>query len=226
MGKANKKAQVSIDFLSGFFIFIVVVGYIAFSIVGVFPRYISQSTENNLKIEAWQASENFMKMAEINGSLDTQAIAKVSLCYKYDYSNASSAGNYTRMKNILNISGQNSIHITVDNLFFGITDVGDSQYRSGTVSIGGTNYAVYVQNSSLYFNETRNSTGSWSGESVIFGNVAYDVFKISYEGDFVIFRKRIVDCGPNLPVYSANQIVRRYGVYNGGFAVVELAYWL
>ena len=226
MTKKPRKAQINIDFLSGFFIFVMVVGYIAFAITGVFPKYAAQSYSNNLKLEAWQASENVMQATEKSGSIDTGTVGAFSMCYRYDYSNASSAGNYTRIKKILNISDLNSIHITLDTLFFGITDTGTGNSRNGSIVIRGVNYTVYVQKMATYFNETRNSTGSWSNESMVLGGEKYDVFKIDYDGDFVILKKRLIDCGPNPPLYSTNEVVQRYSVYNGSFAVVEMNYWL
>lgn len=225
MKKTHRKAQIRLDFITGFFLFIVTVAYIAFTVTNAFPRYIAQSSNNNLKLEAWQASENFMRIAEKRGAFDTSEIGNFSLCFRYDYSNISSRNNYTSVKNRLNISDSNSIHLTFDKVIFAVTNAGNSTDRYGTALSGGILYPIYVRNISFYFNETRNSTGPWTNDTILIGGEKYDVLKIDYDGDFVIFRKRIADCGPNIPVYAANAIVRRYGVYNGSFAFMELAYW-
>ncbi len=223
--KQRLKAQLNIDFVSGFFLFILTVAYVAFSITNTFPQYVAQSADNNMKLEAWQASENFMRLAEKNGAIDTSVIGNFSLCIHYDYSNISSRNNYSYVKNALNVSDLNSIHLTFDALFFGITDAGNNTDKSGSIFIAGNAYQVYVRNTSFYFSEARNSTGPWSNESIFLGARKYDIFKIDYGGDFLILRRLLVDCGPNVPAFSANAVVRRYSTYNGSFAVMKLAYW-
>ncbi len=223
-----RKAQVNIDFISGFFLFIIVVLFISFSVSQRFPQYISHANDNSIRLMAWQASENLMQAAEKNGELDTDLIANISSCVQYDYSNAFSRSNYSYVKQLMDVGDLNGVHITIDAFFFGITDLGNSSERSGTVLIWGTSYDAYIRNTSGYFNEAKGSTGPWSNKTVFYGmggSDPYDVFKIDYEGEYVILKKRLVDCGPKAPAYLANTVVKRYSTYEKSMAMAEITYW-
>lgn len=224
--KTGCKAQVKFDFIIGFFLFTMAVVYSAYSAVQIFPRYVAQSADNGMRLEAWRSSDEFMRFAGKDGVIDDESLKTFSSCYRYIYNNATSRGNYTYVKNLLNASNTSDIHLTLDILLFGITDIGNNNIRNGTVMFHGTEYNISVRNASKYFNETR-TDGTWSNTTVNVGSPAeaYDVSKIDYDGEFVILKKRLIDCGPNVPTLAPNAVVRRYGTYNGSVAVAEITYW-
>ncbi len=226
--ESKQKAQVKFDFIVGFFLFTVVVVYISFSAVQSFPRYIAQAADNNMRLEAWKTSDGFMQFSERNGAIDTNALKTFSSCVDYNYNNITSRNDYADVKHILNVSDLSDIHLTFDILLFGITNTGNNTDRKGPVIIHGTPYTIAVRNTSTYFNEvSREGSGIWSNTSVDIGAPPepYDVLKIDYDGEFVIFRKRLVDCGPNMPSLAPNSVVRRYSTYDRSVAMMELTYW-
>ncbi|VVB59206.1 Uncharacterised protein [uncultured archaeon] len=91
--KPCKKAQIDVDFLSGFFLFILIVAYIAFSVAHVFPKYIAQSIENDAKLQAWGTSENFMGIVE-NNRLDASALVNSAYSPIWDTDNGWNKGTH------------------------------------------------------------------------------------------------------------------------------------
>lgn len=222
--KMERKAQVKFDFIIGFFLFTMAVVYSAYSAVQTFPRYIAQSTDNDMRLEAWRSSDEFMRFSEKEGVIDETSLQTFSSCFHYNYNNATSRDNYTYVKDLLNVSDSSDIHLTFDVLLFGITNTGNPGIRNGTVILYGERYNISVRNTSRYFNETR-TVGAWSNTTVDVSAETYSVSKIDYDGEFVILRKRLVDCGPNVPTLAPNAVVRRYSTYNGSVAMAEITYW-
>jgi len=223
----KQKAQVKFDFIVGFFLFTVVVVYISYSAVQSFPRYIAQASDNAMRLEAWKASDVFMRTSERNGAMDTDKLNMFSSCVHYNYDDVDSRNSYADVKSILNVSDLNDIHLTFDILLFGIADTGDNNLRNGSTILRGANYKIALQNTSTYFDEVSVAGGPWSSTTVDIGTPpeSYDVLKIDYDGEFVIFRKRLVDCGPNVPILASNSVVRRYSTYTKSVAMMELTYW-
>lgn len=221
------KAQLNIDFISGFFLFITIVMFIAFSVSQKFPAYIAQANDNNLKLGAWEASENFMQASEKNSALKTDIIKTISSCVNYDYSNMASRNNYSYVKQLMALEDSNSVHITIDAMFFGMMNSGSTSQKSGTVYIYGKQYPIDARNVSNYFTEAR-SSGAWSSQSVEVSlppSEYFDVAAIDYYGDYVLLKKRLVDCGPKPPLYLTNAVIKRYSTYNGSLAVIGITYW-
>lgn len=225
--KKKLKAQIKFDFIGGFFLFIVAVAYISFSAVQSFPRYVAQSADNDMRLEAWKSSEEFMRFSERNGVIDANSLKNFSSCFHYIANNLTSANNYTYVKNLLNVGNLSNIHLTFDILLFGITNTGNNTQRNGTVILRKIPYNISVRNTSNYFSEAGIEGGNWSTTNVTIGFPfeTYDISKIDYDGEFVILRKRLFDCGPNAPVLAPNSIVRRYSTYNGSVSMMELTYW-
>ncbi|VVB59207.1 Uncharacterised protein [uncultured archaeon] len=162
-----------------------------------------------------------------NLTLNYWAAVTVSLttCTGYNYNDMLSKESYGFSKKLLGINDLDDMHLTFDTLFFGITNTGNSTYRNGTITFNGIPHTVGIRNTSLYFDEAMGTGGMWSNKSILIGTDIYDISKIDYNGDFIILRNRIIDCGPNVPAQLSSAVVRRYGVYNGSFAVAELTYW-
>ncbi|MBU4245897.1 MAG: hypothetical protein ABIF85_02260 [Nanoarchaeota archaeon] len=224
--KIKRKAQVKFDFIIGFFLFTVAVVYSAYSAIQIFPRYVAQSTDNDMLLEAWRSSDEFMRLTEKDGTIDVNSLKNFSYCFHYIYNNATSRGNYTYVKDILNIRNSSDIHLTFDVILFGITNTGNNSIRNGTVMLRRAAYNISIRNTSRYFNEIR-TVGEWSNATVEVGLPAenYSVSKIDYDGEFVILQKRMIDCGPNVPTLAPNAVVRRYSIYNGSVAMAEITYW-
>ena len=226
MGR-KQKAQVKFDFIVGFFLFTVVVVYISFSVIQSFPKYIAQAADNDMRLQAWKASDKFMQFSEKNGAIDVNALENFSSCFHYNYNNITSRNNYADIKSILNVTDLRDLHLTFDILLFGITTTGNNNLRNGSTILQGVHYNISIQNTSNYFDEVSVDGGPWSNTSVDIGAPPepYDILKIDYDGEFVIFRKRMVDCGPNVPSLAPNSVVRRYSTYNRSVAMAELTYW-
>lgn len=220
----KQKAQIKFDFIIGFFIFTMAVVYIASSVIQSFPRYAVQSADNGMRLDAWRSSDEFMRLSEKDGVINETSLNAFLSCFHYNYNDAASRENYTYVKDLLNVSDSSDIHLNFDTLLFGITDAGDNSVRNGTVIFRGNLYDIAVRNTSSYFDETR-TVGGWSNTAVSVGSETYDVFKIDYDGEFVILRKRIIDCGPNVPALAPNSVIRRFSTYGGSVVMAELTYW-
>jgi|GEM_PF-1922990 len=226
--KNKLKAQIKFDFILGFFLFLLAVSYISYSSLQLFPKYAAQSSDNDLKLESWRASEEFMRFSEKNGVIDESSLNLFRPCVRYNYNDAGSRAAYANVTNRLNISDLSSVHLTFDMLLFGITNTGNNIRRDGNVIFLKNQYPISVRNTSTYFNQVSTDGGaSWSTTAVNVGvpPETFEILKVDYDGEFTLLRKRLFDCGPNVPSLAPNSVVRRYALYNGSVAMMELTYW-
>ncbi len=185
-------------------------------------------TGTQLKFRVNFSTDNRSSTASLhNLTLKYWADVTVSLltCKGYNYNDMISRESYGVSKKLLNVDDLGNLHLTFDTLFFGITNTGNSTHRNGTVTLDGVPYTVSIRSTGSYFDEAEGTDGVWSNKSILVGANNYDVSKIDYDGNFVILRNRIIDCGPNIPALLSSAVVRRFGVYNGSFAAAELIYW-
>lgn len=222
------KAQANIEFIGGFFLFLVIVTYLVFSLISELPPRYAAIEENTLRLEAWAVSERLMNLIGSRGVVEDSKLPAFSDCVGHNYNDAASRGNYTSVKSLLNVSDSQQVHITLEEFPVAILDSGNSTLRSGAMSIDGSAYAIEARNTSAAFNETKLWGGAaWSGigESIAIGVNNYLVAGIGTAGDFVIFKRTIIDCGPSLATSEQQAEIRRYSTYRGRLVRITMTYW-
>jgi len=194
-----RKSQVNIEFIGGFMLFMVVIVYVAFSLINAIPMRQQIYKDDIMRLEAWKSSEIFLKIAESDGRIEDSRISDFTACSGYNYSDPASLQAYSNATSLLNVSESNYVHLTVEEFPIAVLDSGDSMQRSGFLNIRGTQYPIDARNTSSVFNETRKDGGTWHGvnDVVDFGGIGFKVAMIGTNGDFVIFKNAIINCGPH-----------------------------
>lgn len=109
-----RKAQISIEFIAGFVLFMFVIMYIAFSVVNNAPMYYQNTMQNNLRAEAWSFSERVKNSIEIEDFvLNKSAVSQLSKCTAYNPKDAASVGNYSYWRTLTAIPTRRDFHISL-----------------------------------------------------------------------------------------------------------------
>lgn len=195
-----RKSQVNIEFIGGFMLFLIVIVYVAFSLINAIPMRQDVYDDDIMRLQAWKSSEIFLKIAELDGRIEDSRITGFAACAGYNYNDPISREAYYNVTSLLNVSESNYIHLVVEEFPIALLDSGDSAQRSGFLNIKGTQYQTDARNTSAIFNETQiNGIGAWLAVNDVadFGGTEYRVAMIGTAGDFVIFKRAIINCGPH-----------------------------
>lgn len=238
--KKHSKAQISIDFIAGFGIFIMVVGYVLYTAMMIFPKYYEQSNENAIREEAWTLSVNVMDYLKGSTAIDDQSLASLSGCRIYHYfddpttdEDNLSRANYTYFKNRFNVDGSNDFRILVKSSPVVMTDYAKGRNKTGNMTIDGVEYMFELFNAtSLEYDAVSISDGSTvvtadENDTVSLGKYTLNIDNIDSKGKFLIMglEDPSINCGKHIPMTGINSKVRRFTTYNKWITAVDVVYW-
>ncbi|RLG15586.1 MAG: hypothetical protein DRN71_00895 [Candidatus Nanohalarchaeota archaeon] len=229
--KKDSKAQISIEFIAGFGLFMLVVTYVIYTAIMVFPKYFDESNENANREEAWTLSVEVMDYLKNSTKVDNQSLTSLSRCTIYHHFDASSKANYSYFKSLFNVDGSNNFRITIKSNPVVITDNAKGQNKTGNMTIEGIEYEFEL------FNTTSSRYDSVSvsdGATVVIpdengivqlGGDTFSVEKIDSRGKFVILGMDFVDCGKYAPMRGMSSKITRFITYNNWITSIDVVYW-
>ncbi len=238
--KNHPKAQISIEFIAGFGIFIMIVGYIMYTAIMIFPKYYELSNENAIREEAWTLSVNVIDYLKGSTAVNNQSLASLSGCRIYHYfddpttnEDDLSRANYTYFKNLFNVDESNDFHIFVKSSPVVMTDYTRGRNKTGNMTIDGLEYMFEVFNAtSLKYDAVSISGGSTvvtadENDTVSLGKYTFNIDNIDPKGKFLIMglEDPSINCGKHIPMTGINSKVRRFTTYNKWITAVDVVYW-
>ena len=233
-----KKAQMSIEYLGGFTIFISLLLYVFLMILTIVPQNLQAIHENIIETGAWGATQNIVGYLSLkkDGSINESALNRISKCTVYnahptDPIALASVSNYTYVKNnILNISSVNEYNIVVDQYLIALTTKTNISNYTGSIILSGKEifFETFNTTTPQYdFVVVNNGTKitAIQNDFVYLDEKKYRVDKIDTKGQFVILKSNLVDCGkqPSDNVYTT--IHQRYLKRNNNLVGLKFTYW-
>ncbi len=229
--KKDSKAQISIEFIAGFGLFMMVVTYVIYTAIMVFPKYFDESNENAIREEAWTLSVEVMDYLKNGTKVDNQSLASLSRCTIYHHFDASSKANYSYFKSLFNVDGSNNFRITVESNPVVITDNVRGQNKTGNMTVEGIEYEfelfnttssrydfVYVSDGAAVMTSDENGTIQLAGTT-------FSIEKIDSRGKFLILGLDLVDCGKYAPMRGMSSKITRFITYNDWITSIDVIYW-
>ncbi|MFH1127271.1 MAG: hypothetical protein ABIG84_00060 [archaeon] len=239
-GKMKPKAQVSIEFIAGFGIFIMVVSYIIYASIMVFPKYFDESRENAIREEAWTLSIEVMDYLKNDTRVNNQSIASLGACGIFHYFDDTttmdddySRANYSYFKELFYVDGQDDFRIIIKSSPVIRTDYMKGLNRTGNSTIGGIEYVFesIFNTTSLFYDSVAvfNSSGLIAvvaqDDAVQLGKYTFSFDKIDTTGEFLILGVDMLDCGKYAPMSASSSKVTRFTAYNNWITTVDIVYW-
>lgn len=229
----KRKAQISIEYVAGFIFFLFAVLFVIFNILDTIPKYFSESNNAVMHETAWLAGEKAAIYALSGGAASAAAVANMSKCSIYSallpnsaaYNNSKS--NYTSLKDLLGIPNTSEFRLTLLEYALLIPNGTTGINHTGLFSIDGAVGAFEI------FNYT---PGRYNGvhvgtyyarekEQFILSSQTYNVEKIDPAGAFAIVSRPVVDCGRQVASGKNSAAAKRYTVYNGTLARLNVVVW-
>lgn len=205
----NKKAQLHLEFGAGFFLFILVVLYVAFSVINTMPIYYQDLRDDRLRMNAWVLSEKLEKMI-------TNELSELVVC------------NYEDLKNRFDIGDVNDFHVDIINHPIVITEISDGANPTGQLIINEKTVDFEVKDTDgdeIYETSNIDGTDYIKGQSVTISGENYIVDKIDEEGQFVILSRDLVDCGMRSPEGGNIALTTRYSNFDAHLTKAIVEYW-
>lgn len=230
--KKSSKAQISIEFIGGFGLFITVVIYVAYTAMVVFPKHFDESNENAIREEAWTLSAELMNYLKNGTQVNNQPIASLSRCKIYHHFDETTKANYSYFKELFNVDNSNDFHISVKSNPVIITDNVKGQNKTGNMTIDNIEYVFELFNgTSLKYD----SVHVWNSSATIattdengtaqLGEYTYSIDKIDSSGKYIILGVELVDCGKYTPATMMSAKIRRFTTYKNFITTIDVAYW-
>ncbi|NOR85172.1 hypothetical protein GQ473_03565 [archaeon] len=236
--KNVKKAQMSIEYLGGFTIFISLIIYVFFIILTIVPQNLESIHENIIETGAWGATQNIVEYLSLkkDGSINESALNVISKCTVYnahptDPIALASVSNYTFAKNnIVNISSKNEFNLVVDQYLIALTTKKNILNFTGSLILSGkeiffeTFNTTTPQYDSVVMDNGTKITAI-KNDIVYLDSQKYYVDTIDTKGQFVILKSNIVDCGKQPPDNMYTAIHKRYLKQNNNIVGIKVTYW-
>ena len=225
------KAQISIEFIAGFGLFMMVVIYILYTAIMVFPKYFDESNENAIREEAWTLSMEVMNYLKNGTRIDNRSLDSLSHCTIYHHFDASSKANYSSFKSQFNVDGSNDFRITVKSNPVVITGDVRGLNKTGNMTIEGIEYEFELFNTtSSRYDSVSVSDGatvvmSDENGTVQLGGDTFSVERIDSRGKFLILGIDFVDCGKYAPARGMSSKITRFVTYNNWITSIDVVYW-
>jgi hypothetical protein len=205
----NKKAQLHLEFGAGFFLFILVVSYIAFSVINTMPDYYQNLRDDRIRMNVWSLSEKIERMT-------TNELDELVAC------------NYDDLKNRFDINDVKNFHVNITNYPIAITDEFDGSDYIGNLMINGesVNFVVDIINNEVdisYGGTTYNNKKE--GDDVDINGEDYYIKKIDEQGQFVILGRNLADCGMKTPDIGNIVLAVRYSNFDSHLTKLRVEYW-
>ncbi len=229
--KKQRKAQISIEFIAGFGLFMMVVTYIIYTSMMVFPKYFDESNENAIREESWTLSVEVMNYLKNGTDVDNLSLDSLSRCTIYHQFDASSKANYSYFKNLFNVDESNDFRITIKSNPIVITDNVRGHNKTGNMTVEGTDYEFELFNAtSLQYDSVSVSDGatvviSDENGTVQLSGDTFSVEKIDSRGKFVILGIEFIDCGKYAPIRGMSSKTTRFVTYNNWITSIDMVYW-
>ena len=238
--KSHSKAQISIEFIAGFGLFMMVVSYVVYTAIIVFPKFYEQSSENAVREEAWTLSVEVMDYLRDGVAANNESLASLSGCRIYHHfddpmtiDDDLSRANYTYFKSLFSVDELNDFHISVKSSPVVMTEYARGRNRTGNMTFDGVEYMFELFNATSQKYDSvsvSNSSGvvvtTDEEGTVQFGKYTFEVDKIDAEGKFLILGlEDLVSCGKYAPVSAMNSKVTRFTTYNRWITAVDVVYW-
>lgn len=240
--RIRKKAQISIEFIAGFTLFITVISYIIYASLAIFPRYLEQYNENSIREETWTLSVRTLGYIQNGTIISNRTINSLSGCKIYhsfdDLSTIDdnlARDNYTYFKDLFDIDQTNDFRITMKSNPVIVTDIMNttSGNNTGNITIAGKDYifepifnTVDNRYDSVIIRDNIGIVANAKEEDpVTLGSIMFNVDKINSAGRFVILGLKLIDCGKYIPMTAINSKARRFATYNNWITTVDITYW-
>ena len=233
-----KKAQMSIEYLGGFTIFISLILYVFFMILSIVPQNLDVIHENILESGAWGATQNIVGYLSLkkDGSINESALNRISKCTVYnahpsDLQARASVSNYTFVKkNIINISSDTEFNLVVNQYLIALTTKQNILNFTGSLILSGKqiffetfNTTTPQYDSVVVDNGTKITVVR--NDIIYLDDKKYHVDNIDTKGQFVILKSNLVDCGKQPPENIYTTIHKRYLKQNNNIVGLEFTYW-
>lgn len=240
--KMRKKAQISIEFIAGFTLFITVISYIIYASLAVFPKYLEQYNENSIREETWTLSIralNYLQNGTIISNHTVNSLSGCKIYHAFDdlttIDDNLARDNYTYFKNLFDVDQSNDFRITAKSSPVIVTDILSTSggNNTGNITIESTDYTFEP-----IFNTVDNKydtviirdkigivANAKEEDPVTLGGIMFSVDKINSAGRFVILGLKMIDCGKYIPMTAINSKVRRFATYNNWITTVDITYW-
>ncbi len=231
LSKKQHKAQISIEFIAGFGLFMMVVTYILYTSMAVFPKYFDESNENAIREEAWTLSVVVVDYLKNSTNIDDLSLSSLSQCTTYHPLDPSSNTNYSYFKKLFNVDTSDDFRIIVKSSPVIVTDTIHGQNKTGNMAIKGIDYefelfnttpsrydSVSVFDGALVVTTDENGT-------VLLGGYTFAIDKIDSRGKYLILGLDLIDCGKYAPMRGTNSKVKRFVTYNDWITSIDIVYW-
>ena len=233
-----KKAQMSIEYLGGFTIFISLIIYVFFMVLSFIPQNLNAINENIIETSAWGATQNIIEYLSLkkDGSINESALSVISKCTVYnahpsDPIALASVSNYTFVKNnIVNISSNNEFNLVVDQYVIALTTKKNILNYTGSIILSGKEifFETFNTTTSQYDSvvvDNGTKITAIKNDIIYLGSQKYRVDNIDTKGQFVILKSNIVDCGKQAPDNIYTTIHKRYLKQNNNIVGLKFTYW-
>ncbi|MEA3229469.1 MAG: hypothetical protein U9P44_01015 [archaeon] len=222
-----RKGQINIDYLFGFFIFIILTVSAANIAMGAVGPFYDTVSNNNLHAEAWLFSESFLKSVEIKNHVINE-----TLVYSY-------GGDRTKLRDSLNDSlGPQYLYrqkILIEQYPVIITETLDGYNHTGSAIFNksfapvAVNFTVRNSTFAPVYNivdvEADDNQYDLNVDDVIqISCVDYTISKIDSEGNFVVLKRTVMDYGWGSIEYDM-VAVNRYSTFDGFMARINILYF-
>jgi len=231
--RRNRSGQVSIEYVAGFLFFTFSVLFIVANVIDKMPQYYDESHNTILHETAWLASERIMSYASFGGVLNASALNRLAECTQYpllypyseEYNNSKS--NYTYFKFLFGLGKGSEFRMKFLEFAFLIPNASSGTNYTGEFTIDGATRAFEIYNSTpqVYDGVHIGAYYASVGEKIKILSNNYTVEDINNKGRFAVISRTLVDCGRNVLQGKTSARVRRYAVYNGSVARMELVVW-
>lgn len=215
-------------------VFIVVVMYVAFSLVNTIPGYFAAVSENNLKAEAWTLSELVLSRLGLRpsgggagGGDSVPDIFSINITALEDLSACNRTNYMQQFKPLFNIS-DGDMRLVIDSTPVALLFAPSGTNFTGSATINGTpvSFETFKSNATDAFDRVLiNGAIFEEGNVTEVAGANYTVAEISPEGRFVILKRNMVDCGLLPPSGVSTSNVKRFATLDNTIAPLELEYW-
>lgn len=240
MKNSHSKAQVSIEFIAGFSLFILIVAFIVFTAISVFSSFYVQSSDNAIREEGWTLSVVLMDYLKNGTRISTPRIESLSGCNVYYYDDNPSTidddisrANYTYFKELFNVDESNDFNLIIRSSPVIVTDVVSGRNKTGNMMFEGEVYMFELFNgtSMVYDSVSVSNSTSVVGiaqvddELVIEGNI-FSIDKIDSRGNLLILGLVLLDhCGRYTPFDAMSSKITRFTTHNNWITKIDVVYW-
>ncbi|MCK4967885.1 MAG: hypothetical protein KAS12_02425, partial [Candidatus Aenigmarchaeota archaeon] len=217
--------------------------YVFFMILAIIPQHLQSTEENILEAKAWDATQNLIDYLSIKKdiNMNESALNRISKCSTYnanpnDVIAKYSVLNYTDIQNnILNMSSIKNFHIQIDQYVIALITKKNILNFTGVAVVAGkeiffeTIYnTINMQHDSVVVDNgtTKVIVNTNTNNNIVYlDSIKYTVDKIDINGQFVILKTNIVDCGRQSNLNARITTHKRYLKRNNDILGIMLTYW-